>query len=84
MIINESHIDLETPTGTMRTFLFRPTLGTEEGSDCKLGAIIVHSEIYQVTGPLMRFCRFIAAEGYFVAIGECYHELEVIVLSLRK
>jgi carboxymethylenebutenolidase len=40
----------------------------------QLGGVIVHSEIYQVTGPLHRLCRQIASEGYLVAIGECYHE----------
>lgn len=30
----------------------------------------------QVTGPLERFCRLIASEGFLVVIGECYHELE--------
>ena len=74
MIIHESCATVATPTGPMLVYLFRPTLGTLAGISTPLGALIVHSEIYQVTGPLRRFCRLLASEGYNAVIGECYHE----------
>lgn len=46
------------------------------GPALQFGGVIVHSEIYQITGPLERYCRMLASEGFVVAIGECYHELE--------
>jgi carboxymethylenebutenolidase len=36
----------------------------------------VFTEIYQVTGPLHRFCRQIASHGYVVACPESFHEFE--------
>jgi len=74
MIIHEETVDIDTPTGSMRVHVFKPRCG--EGTDLKFGGVIVHAEIYQVTGPLERFCRLIASEGFVVVIGECYHELE--------
>ena len=58
----------------MRVYLFAPSVPV----DCtaKFGAIAVFTEIYQVTGPLQRFCRLLASEGFIVACGESYHEFE--------
>lgn len=38
--------------------------------------VVVFTEIYQVTGPLHRFCRQIASQGYVVACNESFHEFE--------
>mmetsp|Transcript_22557 Transcript_22557/g.58893 ORF Transcript_22557/g.58893 Transcript_22557/m.58893 type:complete len:280 (+) Transcript_22557:266-1105(+) len=80
MIIHEETHDIDTKSGPMRLRLFKPRCGhdkgIEGGSSLMWGGVIVHAEIYQVTGPLERFCRMIASEGYVVVIGECYHELE--------
>jgi hypothetical protein len=35
----------------------------------KWGGVIVHAEIYQVTGPLERFCRLIASEVRTCVLG---------------
>ena len=58
----------------MQCYLFRPTLSQSASPPVPLGAIIVHTEIYQVTAPLRRTCRQLASEGFNVVIGECYHE----------
>eukprot|EP00729_Bicosta_minor_P002051 gene2051-29558_t len=82
MIIHEETVMLETPTGPMLTRIFKPRCATAAGggeaaaAELKFGGVIVHSEIYQITGPLERLCRVIASEGFVVAIGECYHEME--------
>ncbi len=70
MIINEAHVDLETPTGTMRTHTYEPAApGSYPG-------VVLFSEIYQVTGPIQRVARWLAGHGYIVAAPEIYHELE--------
>ena len=70
MILTESHIDLDTPTGPMRTFLFKPAF---EGT---FPAVVLYSEIYQMTGPIARTARWLAGCGYLVAVPEVYHEFE--------
>jgi carboxymethylenebutenolidase len=71
MIIQEqTPVDLATPTGPMRTYMFRPVV---KG---KYPAVILFSEIFQATGPIRRFAAFIAGHGYIVAVPEVYHELE--------
>ena len=63
-------LDLATPTGPMRTYLFRPNAeGVYPG-------VILFSEIFQVTGPIRRTAAMIAGQGYIVAVPEVYHELE--------
>jgi carboxymethylenebutenolidase len=71
MIIQEqTAVDLATPTGPMRTYIFRPV------AQGKYPAVILFSEIFQATGPIRRFAAFIAGHGYIVAVPEVYHELE--------
>src|SRR5271154_2929699 len=71
MILKEEvAIDLATPTGLMRTHFLRPA------AEGKYPAVVLFSEIFQVTGPIRRFAAFIAGHGYIVAVPEVYHELE--------
>jgi carboxymethylenebutenolidase len=65
-----SFVGLETTRGLMRVHLFTPTVGTPRP------AIIVHSEIFQSTGPIRRMASALAGEGYLVAVPEVYHEFE--------
>eukprot|EP00164_Ancoracysta_twista_P011711 GFYU01018169.1.p1 GENE.GFYU01018169.1~~GFYU01018169.1.p1 ORF type:complete len:273 (-),score=48.68 GFYU01018169.1:66-884(-) len=74
MIVHEEYVDIDTPTGKMRVHIFRPRVGEDSGA--KFPGVMVYTEIYQVTGPLQRFCRLIASEGYIAACPESYHELE--------
>ena len=39
-------------------------------------ALILYSEIFQVTGPIRRTARRLASRGYLVAVPEVYHEFE--------
>jgi carboxymethylenebutenolidase len=66
----EAAVDLSTPTGPMRTYMFRPV------AKGKYPAVVLFSEIFQATGPIRRFAAFIAGHGYIVAVPEVYHELE--------
>ena len=62
--------DIATPTGTMRTYLFRPT------APGRYPGILLYSEIFQITGPIRRTAAMLASHGYVVAAPEIYHELE--------
>src|SRR5207247_5541333 len=69
-IIDHEHIDLATPSGPMRTHIFRPA------APGKYPALSLFSEIFQVTGPIRRTAAMLAGHGYVVAVPEIYHELE--------
>jgi carboxymethylenebutenolidase len=70
MLLKEGFVDLDTPTGPMRTHVFRPAgAGRYPG-------IALFSEIYQVTGPIQRMARRLAGRGLIVAAPEVYHEFE--------
>src|ERR1043165_5252563 len=67
---DNEHVDLDTPTGPMRTFIFRPA------APGKYPGILLYSEIFQVTGPIRRTAAFLAGQGFVVAVPEIYHEYE--------
>lgn len=62
--------EIPTRMGSMRTYISRPA---QEG---EFPAIMLFSEIFQVTGPIRRTAAFLAGHGYVVAVPEVYHELE--------
>lgn len=70
MTIKEETVDVPTKTGPMRTYLLRPN------ASGKFPAIILYSEIFQVTGPIRRSAAMFAGQGYIVAVPEVYHEME--------
>lgn len=62
-------IDVPTSTNPMRTHRFRPNLGIWP-------AVILYSEIYQMTAPIQRLAIRLAGEGFEVLVPEVYHEYE--------
>ena len=62
-------MDLPTPTGPMRVHRFTPYEGSGP-------AVILYSEIYQMTGPIQRLAMRLAGEGFAVFVPEVYHEYE--------
>ncbi|RDW68286.1 alpha hydrolase-18 [Coleophoma crateriformis] len=76
MLIKEDHRDVPTKAdgkdGSMRIFLFHPTIPGYPNA--RFPGIVLFSEIYQVTGPVARFARQIAGQGYIVAAPSSYHE----------
>ncbi len=68
VIIDTEHVDLDTPTGPMRTHIVRPA------APGKYPGIVFYSEIFQVTAPIRRTAAMLAGQGYVVAIPEVYHE----------
>lgn len=71
MIIKDDEtVDVDTPTGPMRTYIFRPA------AEGRYPGILLYSEIFQVTGPIRRTAAMLAGHGFLVAVPEIYHELE--------
>ncbi|KAB8213459.1 Delta(24(24(1)))-sterol reductase [Aspergillus novoparasiticus] len=58
--------------GTMRIYVFHPTIPGYPKA--RFPGVVVFSEIYQVTGPVSRFARQIAGQGYICAAPSSYHE----------
>lgn len=69
-ILDHEFVDLETPSGVMRTHIFRPA------APGKYPAITLFSEIFQVTGPIRRTAAMLAGNGFIVAAPEIFHEFE--------
>jgi len=69
MIIQHHDVDLPTPTGLMRTTVYRPQ---DEG---RFPAIIFYSEIFQQTAPIARSAALLASHGFVVLVPEVFHEL---------
>lgn len=69
-IKDNEHVDLATPSGPMRTQIFRPT------APGKYPGLLFYSEIFQVTGPIRRTAALLAGHGFVVAVPEIYHEFE--------
>ena len=71
-ITDSESADLPTPTGLMRTYLFRPVGGG------RYPGLVLYSEIFQVTGPIRRMAAMLASHGFVVAVPEIFHELEPV------
>ncbi|EFR03405.1 dienelactone hydrolase [Nannizzia gypsea CBS 118893] len=75
MLVKESTHDVKTTVageGQMRIYVFHPTIPGYPNA--KFPGVVVFSEIYQVTGPVARFARMIAGQGYICAAPSSYHE----------
>ena len=70
MILKEESVDLTTPTGPMRTYVYRPVAGG------RYPGLLLFSEIFQRTGPIRRTASLMAWHGFVVAVPEIFHELE--------
>ncbi len=70
IILDNEHVELSTPYGSMRTHILRPV------APGRYPGIVFYSEIFQVTGPIRRMAAMLAGHGYIVAIPEIYHEFE--------
>jgi len=72
MTIKDSEfVELPTPTGPMRTFIFRPQ------AEGRYPGIVLYSEIFQATAPIRRTAALLAGHGYVVVIPEIWHEFEL-------
>ncbi|KAI9206467.1 Alpha/Beta hydrolase protein [Polychytrium aggregatum] len=81
MLVIESLSDVQTSSGPMRIHFFQPNT-LPNYPNAKFPGVLVFTEIYQVTGPLERFCRQIASHGYVVACPESFHEFEPLGMQI--
>ncbi len=77
MLIQHHQVDLNTPTGTMRCYVYRPKEDVS-AADKKYPAIILYSEIFQQTSPIRRSAQIMAGHGFIVLVPEVFHELNPI------
>ncbi|MEO6710465.1 MAG: dienelactone hydrolase family protein [Planctomycetota bacterium] len=70
MILREETVDLPTPSGPMRTYIYRPV------AEGRFPGLLLFSEIFQRTGPIGRMAAMFAGHGFLVAVPEIFHELE--------
>lgn len=72
MLIKQSYHDVETSfNSNIRIHVVEPTI--KGYPYAKFPAVIVFSEIYQVTGPVLRFAQTIASQGYITVLPSTYH-----------
>jgi carboxymethylenebutenolidase len=69
-LIDSEFSDLQTPTGVMRTHVFRPVAAG------RYPGLLLFSEIFQATGPIRRTAACLAGHGFVVAVPEIFHEFE--------
>lgn len=70
MTIIEETVEIATPTGPMRSYVFTPAARGQ------YAGVLLYSEIFQVTGPVHRIAAQTASAGYTVIVPEIYHEME--------
>ncbi|HEY1188043.1 MAG TPA: dienelactone hydrolase family protein [Gemmata sp.] len=74
MIVTDSVLDIDTPTGPMRTYFYTPA---ESGrAPVPRPGLVLYSEIFQQTPPVRRLALNFASMGYLVAVPEVYHAHE--------
>src|SRR5260221_6788805 len=72
MIVHTGYRDLDTPTGLMRTHVYAPARVHPR----KYSGLLLYSEIFQQTAPIVRLSTAFASHGYVVMAPEIYHEHE--------
>ena len=63
----ETVVELNTPTGPMKSLVYRPS------PPGKYPGIVFYSEIFQLTGPIVRAVQYLAGHGFIVICPEIYH-----------
>jgi carboxymethylenebutenolidase len=77
LLTEDPAVDLATPTGPMRTYVYRPVApaGTTT-TRTRFPGVVLYSEIFQRTAPIHRTAMMIAGHGFVVAVPEIFHDLE--------
>ncbi len=70
MIITNEYVDIPVDGSPMHTFVATPK---ESG---RYPGIVFYSDIFQLTGPMLRACVRLAGYGFVVAAPEIYHRRE--------
>lgn len=72
MLVIQETQDIVTPSGPMRTYIYRPE------AQGQFPSIIFYSEIFQQTAPIARAANILASHGFVVLVPEVFHELNPI------
>lgn len=70
LIITTEYLDIPSGGSPMRTFVAAPR------ADGKFPGVIFYSDIFQLTGPMLRSCARLAGYGFVVTAPEIYHRIE--------
>jgi carboxymethylenebutenolidase len=86
LLVEDPFVDVPTPTGPMRTYVYRPTAAQGTKAAAKFPGVILYSEIFQRTAPIHRTATMLAGNGFLVAVPEIFHEHEALgsVLAYDK
>jgi carboxymethylenebutenolidase len=76
LLVEDPFVDVATPSGPMRTYLYRPVPAHGTRGPEKFPGVVLYSEIFQRTGPIHRTASLLAGNGFVVAVPEIYHEHE--------
>lgn len=70
LLITTEYIDIPSGASPMRIFVAAPK------ADGKFPGVIFYSDIFQLTGPMLRSSARLAGYGFVVAAPEIYHRIE--------
>jgi carboxymethylenebutenolidase len=70
MLVSTEYVDVPAPHSPMRMFVAAPHSGG------KYPGILCYSDIFQLTGPMLRACTRLAGYGFVTAAPEIYHRIE--------
>lgn len=70
MVVDTTYVDIPAGDGTMRAFVAAPRAAGDHPG------VVCWSDIFQLTGPMLRACTRLAGYGFVVAAPEIYHRLE--------
>src|ERR1035438_10690586 len=70
MLVSTEYVDLTAPQSPMRMFVAWPH------ADGKYPGILCYSDIFQLSGPMLRACTRLAGYGFVIAAPEIYHRIE--------
>ncbi len=70
MLVTTEYVDIAAGPSLMRMFVAAPK------TDGKYPGIICYSDIFQLTGPMLRACTRLAGYGFVAAAPEIYHRME--------
>ncbi|MBM4254493.1 MAG: dienelactone hydrolase family protein [Deltaproteobacteria bacterium] len=70
MVVTTDYVDIPAEKTVMRTFVAAPRVAG------RYPGILCYSDIFQLTGPMLRSCVRLASYGFVVAAAEIYHRTE--------
>jgi carboxymethylenebutenolidase len=76
MIVRDAVLDLTTPTGPMRSYVYSPH--DPHRPDARYPGLVLYSEIFQQTPPIRRLAVQFAGRGFVVLVPEVFHEHESV------